>query len=209
VCAGERVPIAVFFWNPPLERWVAKLREPGCRVWVTVGSLAETSAAVALDPDAIIVQGREAGGHVRATESLLTPLPRISSVAPDRPLIADGGIADGRAAAAAFAAGASAVCVGTRLVASEESAAHREYKMRLVTSELENTVITTVFGPEWPGVPMRVLINKAVRRALAPPAERSPAPSTIGRSWESGRRVYGDRSSPLAPAHGAGLPRRP
>src|SRR5262249_29585036 len=78
-----------------------------------------------LDPDAFIVQGREAGGHARATESLLTPLPRLSTIAAGRPLIAAGGIADGRAPAAAFAAGASAVCVGTRLVASEESARTR------------------------------------------------------------------------------------
>ena len=199
VCAQERVPIAVFFWNPPLERWVAKLREAGCRVWVTVGSVAETSAAIPLDPDAIIVQGREAGGHVRATESLLTLLSRIGSLAADRPLIAAGGIADGRAAAAAFAAGASAVCVGTRLVASEESAAHREYKLRLVASELEDTVITTVFGPEWPGAPMRVLMNAAVQRALAPPAERSPAPSTIGETTVFGRRYAMPLNSAILP----------
>jgi len=79
--------------------------------------------------------------------------------------------ADGRAAAA-FAAGANAVCVGTRLVAREKRAAHREYKIRLVTSEFEDTVIATVFDPEWPGAPMRVLMNTAVPRALAPPAER-------------------------------------
>jgi len=78
--------------------------------------------------------------------------------------------ADGRAAA--FAAEANAVCVGTRLVAREERAAHREYKIRLVTSEFEDTVIATVFDPEWPGAPMRALMNTAVRRALAPPAER-------------------------------------
>jgi enoyl-[acyl-carrier protein] reductase II len=199
VCAEERVPIAVFFWNPPLERWVVKLREAGCRVWVTVGSVAETSAAIALDPDAIIVQGREAGGHVRATESLLTLLPRVSALAADRPLIAAGGIAEGRAAAAVFAAGASAVCVGTRLVASEESAAHQEYKIRLITSELEDTVITTVFGPEWPDAPMRVLMNTAVRRALAPPAKRSPAPSTIGETTVFGRQYAMPLNSAILP----------
>jgi enoyl-[acyl-carrier protein] reductase II len=175
------------------------LREAGCRVWITVGSVAETSAAIALDPDAIIVQGCEAGGHVRATESLLTLLPRLSSIAADRPLIAAGGIADGPAAAAAFAAGASAVCVGTRLVASEESAAHPEYKMRLVASDPEDTVITTLFGPEWPGAPMRVLMNNAVRRALAPPAERSPAPSTIGETTVFGRRYAMPLNSSILP----------
>jgi NAD(P)H-dependent flavin oxidoreductase YrpB (nitropropane dioxygenase family) len=196
VCAEECVPIAVFFWNPPLERWVAMLREARCRVWITVGSVAEMSAALALDPDAIIVQGREAGGHLRATESLLTLLPRLSSIVVDRPLIAAGGIADGRAAAAAFAAGASAVCVGTRLVASEESAAHPEYKMRLVAAQPEDTVITTVFGPEWPDAPMRVLMNNAVRRAHA---ERSPAPSTIGETTVFGHQYQMPLNSSILP----------
>jgi NAD(P)H-dependent flavin oxidoreductase YrpB (nitropropane dioxygenase family) len=199
VCAEERVPIAVFFWNPPLERWVAMLREAGCRVWVTVGSAAETLEVLPLDPDAIIVQGREAGGHVRATESLLDLLPRIRSLAADRPLIAAGGIADGHAAAAAFTAGASAVCVGTRLVASEECAAHMEYKMRLVASEPRDTIVTTLFGPEWPDAPMRVLINNAVRRALAPPAERSPAPSTIGETTVFGRQYAMPLNSSILP----------
>jgi NAD(P)H-dependent flavin oxidoreductase YrpB (nitropropane dioxygenase family) len=199
VCAEERVPIVVFFWNPPLERWVAMLREAGCRVWITVGSVAETSAALALDPDAIIVQGREAGGHVRATESLLTLLPRLNSIAADRPLIAAGGIADGRAAAAAFAAGASAVCVGTRLIASEESAAHLQYKMRLVASEPEDTVTTTLFGPEWPDAPMRVLMNKAVRRALTPRAERSSVPPTIGETTAFGRQYAMPLNSAILP----------
>jgi NAD(P)H-dependent flavin oxidoreductase YrpB (nitropropane dioxygenase family) len=194
VCAEERVPIAAFFWNRPFERWVAKLREARCRVWITVGSVVETSAAVALDPDAIIIQGREAGGHVRATESLLTLLPRISSIAPDRPLIAAGDIADGRAAA-----GASAVCVGTRLAPSEESAAHWEYKMRLVASETEDTVITSPFGPEWPGAPMRVLTNNAVLRALAPHVERSPAPSTIGETTVFGRQYAMPVNSSILP----------
>ena len=199
VCAEESAPIVVFFWKPPLERWVALLRKARCRVWITVGSVAEMSAALELDPDAIIVQGREAGGHVRATESLLTLLPRLSSIAAGRPLIAAGGIADGRAAAAAFAAGASAVCVGTRLVASEESAAHPEYKMRLVAAEPEDTVITTLFGPEWPDAPMRVLMNNAVRRALAPPVERSSAPSTIGETTVFGRQYQMPLNSAILP----------
>src|SRR6266446_6236131 len=122
----------------------------------------------------------------------------ISSIAADRPLIAAGGIADGRTAAAAFAAGASAVCVGTRLVASEESAAHREYKIRLIASEPEDTVITTLFGPEWPGAPMRVLMN-TVRRALAPPAERSSAPSTIGETTVFGRQYAMPLNSSILP----------
>jgi enoyl-[acyl-carrier protein] reductase II len=89
--------------------------------------------------------------------------------------------------------------VGTRLVASEESAAHTEYKMRLVASEPRDTIVTTLFGPEWPDAPMRVLINNAVRRALAPPAERSPTPSTIGETTVFGRQYAMPLNSSILP----------
>jgi enoyl-[acyl-carrier protein] reductase II len=89
--------------------------------------------------------------------------------------------------------------VGTRLVASEESAAHPEYKMRLVAAQSEDTIITTVFGPEWPDASMRVLMNNAIRRALGPPAERSPAPSTIGETTVFGRQYQMPLNSSILP----------
>jgi nitronate monooxygenase len=65
--------------------------------------------------------------------------------------------------------------------------------------EPEDTVITTLFGPEWPGAPMRVLMNNAVRRALAPPAERSSAPSTIGETTVFGRQYAMPLNSSILP----------
>ena len=61
--------------------------------------------------------------------------------------------------------GAQAVCVGTRLLASVESLASAEYKDRLVRAHGEDTAMTTIFGPEWPDAPMRVLRNRAVARS--------------------------------------------
>ena len=193
VCAHERVPVVVFFWNAPMPGWLATLHDAGCRVWSTVGSLAEAQAAHALGVDA---QGREAGGHARARSGLLDLLASIVAMGRG-PVIAAGGIGDGRAAALALQAGAAAVCVGTCLVASEESVAHPEYKARLVSACSRDTVVTDIFGPEWPGAPMRVLVNRAVRRAAD--GSTRTAPSPIGETRVFGR-VY------AMPAYSAVLP---
>jgi NAD(P)H-dependent flavin oxidoreductase YrpB (nitropropane dioxygenase family) len=196
-CAEERVPVVVFFWNTPPREWIARLRRAGCRIWVTVASVADVQAAEPLGFDAFIVQGREAGGHVRAKESLFTLLAAVGAVT-RRPLVAAGGIGHGRIAAAAFAAGASAVCVGTRLVAAAESAAHPEYKARLVAARAEDTVVTEMFGPEWPGAPMRVLMNRALRRSAAPDGAAA-VPATIGETEVFGRHYVMPEYSALLP----------
>lgn len=73
------------------------------------------------------------------------------------PVIAAGGIGSGRAMAAALAAGASAVRVGTRFVAAEEAGAHPDYVKALIKSEEKDTVFTEAFSEGWPNAPHRVL----------------------------------------------------
>jgi enoyl-[acyl-carrier protein] reductase II len=193
-CIEEGARVVVFFWNAPPREWFDALRGAGVRVWATVASAEEASAVAPLGPDALIVQGCEAGGHVRARETLAALLPSVRQAAPDMPLIAAGGIGSRVQAEAAFQRGASAVCVGTRLVATHESAAHQEYKERLARARAGDTCITTLFGPEWPGAPMRVLRNRAVRRAEGAP-EAAPI-SPIGRT-----QVFGmDYEMPAASA---------
>lgn len=188
VCAETRVPVVVFFWNPPPASWVDELKRAGTRVWLTVASAADVRAALPLAPDALIVQGNEAGGHVRATLSLVALLGAVKAVAGATPLVAAGGIGDGAAAAAAFAAGADAVCCGTRLLTAAESEAHDEYKARVIAARAEDTIVTELFGPEWPGAPMRVVKNRAVERALAgaPPPDMRVIGHTqfFGRSYD-------------------------
>ncbi len=165
VAARMRVPLCVFFWNPPEPRWVETLRRAGAKLWGTVHSVEGARQLEALGMDALIVQSFEAGGHVKANIGAMSFLPAVARAAPKMPLVAAGGIVDGRSAAAAFALGADAVCVGTRLVASRESLASDEYKRRLLAAQNEDTTVTTIFGPEWPNAPMRVVRNRAVARA--------------------------------------------
>lgn len=171
VCIEERVPVVSFFWNDPPEAFIRSLHAAGVKVWMQVGSLREARAAVRCGVDAVIVQGQEAGGHNRSTATLLALVPAVVDAIAPVPVIAAGGIADGRGVVAALALGAEAVWVGTRLVASQEAYAHDEYKRRIVEAEASDTVRTTIFGPEWPHQSMRVMRNRVVNEWITRESE--------------------------------------
>ncbi|MBA0743002.1 hypothetical protein Gogos_005726 [Gossypium gossypioides] len=123
-----------------------------------VGSLEEAKKAINVGVDAIIVQGREAGGHVIGQEGLISLLPRVVDLVGDHgiPVIAAGGIVDARGYVAALALGAKGICMGTRFLATHESYGHPTYKRKLI--EYDKTEYTDVFGrARWPGAPHRVL----------------------------------------------------
>ena len=181
VLALERVSPVVFHWNPPPREWLAALAAAGSRIWRTVNSLEAAKQALADGADALVVQGAEAGGHNRSTTPLRELLPRIAREAGERHVVAAGGIADAAGVANALALGADAVCMGTRFVACVESAAHPEWQRRIVAAGPYDTAITRIFGPEWPDAPMRVLRNRAVRRAERgepPPSASEPIGTT-------------------------------
>lgn len=164
VCIQNQVAVVIFFWNPPPQAWVDRLHAAGIAVWMQVGSSSEALTAQALGVDAIICQGSGAGGHNKGTAAT-TPLVQNvrAAVGSTMMLLAAGGIATGQDVATALHAGADAVWVGTRLVASTEAFAHDTYKQRIVQAAWSgDTVRTTLFGPEWPGQQMRVLRNRVV-----------------------------------------------
>lgn len=162
VCLEEQVPVVSFFWNDPPEALISRLHRGGAKAWMQVGSVQEAQQALSCGIDAIIVQGSEAGGHNRSTASTFALIPAVVDAIAPTPVIAAGGIADGRGVVAALALGAEAVWVGTRLVASSEANAHQEYKRRIVAAGVGDTMRTSIFGPEWPHQSMRVLRNRVV-----------------------------------------------
>jgi NAD(P)H-dependent flavin oxidoreductase YrpB (nitropropane dioxygenase family) len=189
VCISEQVPVVIFFWDFPPQTWVTQLQNSGVKVWMEVGSVAEAQQAQAIRFDAIVAQGSEGGGHNRSEASTFNLLPAICQTVAPIPVIAAGGIIDGKSMVAALALGAEAVWCGTRFLASEEAHAHPEYKARVLQACLGETTRTTLFGPEMPGQMMRVLRNRVVNQWGDRPetAIQSPeAQSTIGSTTING-----------------------
>jgi nitronate monooxygenase len=156
--AASAADVVVTFWGRP------KRRTGG--TWLhQCGSVAEAQAAYAAGADAAIVQGVEAGGHVRGTVPALELLERVRSALPaDFPLLLAGGVAERGDVQRALEAGASAAVAGTRFLLSDESRAHPEYKRRLL--DADETLLTELFGLGWPA-PHRVVANAATERHLS------------------------------------------
>jgi NAD(P)H-dependent flavin oxidoreductase YrpB (nitropropane dioxygenase family) len=201
VIVEEQVPIVVFFWSMPSREIVARLKAAGTRAWMQVGSVAEGREAAARGIEMLIVQGSESGGHNRAEAPLSQLFPAIRAALPGMPLIAAGGIVDGASMAAALSMGAEAVWVGTRFLASMEADAHPGYKQRVVDAGPGSTVLTTVFGPEWPGQSLRALRNAATDRAVGREEEalRESAGDVIGKVMLGGQEIPVPRYSAILP----------
>ncbi|GFE64937.1 NAD(P)H-dependent flavin oxidoreductase [Litoreibacter roseus] len=159
VAAEEKVPVVSFHWGDPPEDQLKRLKDAGCSIWIQVGSVEDGERAVSLGADVIVAQGWEAGGHNYGGMGTLALVPEMVDKVGDRALVlAAGGIADARTAAAALVLGADGVWVGTRLVASSEAYVHPEHHVRLVTAHGADTTRSGVFGPEMPDFnPMRLL----------------------------------------------------
>ena len=146
----------VTFWGAPVRRTA--------KPWIhQCGSVAEAHAARVAGADAVIAQGVQAGGHVRGTLPAFRLLEQVRAALPDFPVLLAGGVADAGDVRTALEAGAAGVVSGTRFLLSEESAAHPEYKRRLIHSD--RTVLTGLFGFGWPA-PHRVVPNAATERWL-------------------------------------------
>jgi nitronate monooxygenase len=155
--AAAAADVVVTFWGAP------KRRTGGA--WIhQCGSVAEARSAHAAGADAAIVQGVEAGGHVRGSLPALELFERVRAALPtDYPLLLAGGIAERGDVRQVLDAGASAAVAGTRFLLADESRAHPEYKQRLLGAE--ETILTELFGLSWPA-PHRVIPNAATEQHL-------------------------------------------
>src|SRR5271156_488860 len=163
VCAEEKVPVASFHWGHLAVEHLTLLRDAGVSVWEQIGNVEAARKAVGEGVEVIVAQGWEAGGHNYGGLPTMGLVPGILDGVSPALVLASGGIVDGRGVAAALALGADGVWVGTRLVATPEAAVHSEHKRRLVEGKGEQTVLSSIFGPEWPAFnPIRVLRNRVV-----------------------------------------------
>jgi len=154
--AASSARLVEFFYGDPDPGLVGRVHAAGALAAWQIGSVGEARAAVEAGCDVVVAQGTEAGGHVRGGLALFPLLEQVLGTV-GVPVVAAGGIATGRTVAAALAAGADAVRVGTRFAAAHESAAHPDYVEALLLAVGEDTVLTEAFGLDWPDAPHRVL----------------------------------------------------
>lgn len=161
-CIELAVPVVALFWDLSAEI-VSRLRAAGIIVVCQVGSVEEAVAARKAGAHAIIAQGCEAGGHVRGASPLREILPQVVA-AVDCPVLAAGGISDGRDVANVLTLGAQGAVLGTALMATHESFAHPYHKRRLLAARDTDTVLTDMFHINWPrGAKVRVLANSVTQ----------------------------------------------
>lgn len=183
-CYDERVPLMVLFWGDP-EPYVRDAHKRDMLVVAQCGDVEEAVIAAEAGVDGVIVQGTEAGGHVKATRPLADVVTATVRELGKLPVIASGGIATGADIARALKLGASAVSMGTRFLATDESMVLDSYKDMLTRAHSHDTVLTKLFDQGWPDAAHRVLRNQAYadwEAAGCPsPGERPDEGAVIGR----------------------------
>jgi NAD(P)H-dependent flavin oxidoreductase YrpB (nitropropane dioxygenase family) len=169
--ALQEKPAAIALaWPRPdqdLKRYIDRAHDNGCKVTLMAGGVPEAERGAAAGADIIIAQGTEGGGHVGWMATMaLTPM-IVDAVAPI-PVLAAGGIADGRGLAAALALGADGVLLGTRFMASSESPLHENFKQAIIQSDGHDTILTEIpdvaAGIVWPGAMSRAKRNGFIER---------------------------------------------
>ncbi len=188
--AGVRV---FSLWQGDLEPYVRIIKDAGGLVLWTVGKPEDAARAKDIGVDFIVSQGREAGGHFVGSAPTMSLLPSIVDAAKGVPVVAAGGIADGRGLVAAMALGACGVWMGTRFVASKESANHRGYKERVVAARATDLVETELFDPVGQECPHWVIRNSTLSRwedAGRPPAGQRPGEGERISRFPNGKPLY-------------------
>lgn len=174
--AASRAPLVECFYGDPDAALVERAHDAGALMAWQAGSVGEAVAAADAGCDLVVVQGVEAGGHVRGDRPLLPLLGEVRDRV-DIPLVAAGGIGTGRQARAALDAGADAVRIGTRFLATAEADVHPAYLDALVAASADDTEVTEAFSAAWPHAPHRV-VRSCIAASDDPPEIRLPLPPT-------------------------------
>jgi nitronate monooxygenase len=199
--AGLR--IVSFMWGDPAD-YIKQVHEAGALAMATVGTAEEARRAVGAGVDVIVAQGWEAGGHVWGTVATLPLVPAVVDAVTPVPVIAAGGIGDGRGVAAVIALGAQAAWLGTRFLLAEEMPIHEDYRRRLIAAvETDPQLFPNLYEVGWPDSPHRALRNSTANSweaAGRPPLAQRPGHGEVIAHFESGEEIV--RYEPAPPMAG-------
>ena len=198
-------------WPRPdqdLKRYIDRAHDGGCKVTLMAGGVPEAERGVAAGADIIIAQGTEGGGHVGWMATMvLTPM-IVDAVSPV-PVLAAGGIADGRGLVAALALGADGVLLGTRFLASTEAPLHENFKQAIVRSNGHDTVLTEIpdvaAGIVWPGAMSRAKRNHFIEQWAGREWELRQRQVEVLAQIQAARKAGQSEDAPLSYGQDAGL----
>ncbi|QUG42295.1 nitronate monooxygenase [Psychrobacillus sp. INOP01] len=193
VVIEEKVPICSFTFGVPTADVMRKFKQHNVTTIGTATTVAEAISIEKLGMDAVVVQGSEAGGHrgnfigdhEESLIGLMTLIPQVADIV-NIPVIAAGGIMDGRGLMASLCSGAKAVQMGTAFLTCEESGAHPLHKEAIMHSKDGDTTLTRTFSGKWarginnkfimemgeyedtiPNFPIQNALTQSIRKASA------------------------------------------
>ncbi len=189
--ALDRRPAAVMLSFGDPRPFAPAIKEAGAKLICQVHTVEQAREAVEAGADIVVAQGTEAGGHGQS-RPLLELLPEVVDACPGTPVVAAGGIADGRGLAAALILGAEGALMGTRFYASQEADGHPEAKRRIVEAGGGDTVRSIVFDISrrnlWPApYTGRVLRNSHAERWVGREAELTRNAEAVAREYAEAR----------------------
>ncbi len=196
VVLAERVPVLVSGLGSPAGV-VGEAKRRGIVVMSVVGAVRHAEKAVADGVEVVIASGADGGGHV-GTVGTAALVPAVVD-AVDVPVLAGGGLADGRGLVAALALGAEGVWMGTRFIATVEARAHRNYKTAITATDASGTVVTRAHS----GKPCRLIRNRFTDSWAGREAEIEPYPLQalhVGHPASELGRLQGDVEAGVLPA---------
>ncbi len=198
----EEVPVLVSGLGNP-ERVIPEAHAAGMTVMSLVGTARQARAVEASGVDVVIASGHAGGGHVGRVATVALVPTVVDQVAV--PVLAAGGLVDGRGLVAALALGAQGVWMGTRFIASREARGHDNYKNRIVAIDEDGTVVSRGHS----GKPNRMIANAFTRSWEGREAEIKPFPQQmieVGNPASQRGRIEGDVEHGVLPAgQGSGL----
>jgi NAD(P)H-dependent flavin oxidoreductase YrpB (nitropropane dioxygenase family) len=208
---AQRPPVVSYAWawsDQDLRPYIERAHAAGAKVTYMVSVVQDAVRAVEAGADVIVAQGSEGGGHVGLMGTMpLVPMV-VDAVSPI-PVLAAGGVADGRGLAAAIALGADGVLLGTRFMATTEGPLHPNMKQAVVDSDGHDTVLTEIpdlaRGETWPGAYSRAWRNAFIAEWSGREGELRRRRREVAQQVAEARAEGDVQHSPLLFGQDAGL----